>query len=70
MRRRRFNVGGITVLNDPPALISTTVPLCVPPAFIPLSSFFMASTAASSQGLTLVHFSAQHERFLWDKGWI
>jgi hypothetical protein len=24
--------------------------------------------AAHHQGLTLVHFSAQHKRFLWDKG--
>jgi len=22
------------------------------------------------QGLTLVHFSAQHKRFLWERGWI
>jgi len=24
----------------------------------------------SLQGLTLVHFSAQHERFMWDRGYI
>jgi len=24
--------------------------------------------AADRQGLTLVHFSAQHKRFLWDRG--
>jgi len=26
--------------------------------------------AAEEQGVTLVHFSAQRKRFLWDRGWI
>jgi sulfate adenylyltransferase subunit 1 (EFTu-like GTPase family) len=26
--------------------------------------------AVNRQGLTLVHFSAQHQRFLWDRGCI
>ena len=26
------------------------------------------AVSASVQGLTLVHFSAQHERFVWDRG--
>ena len=26
------------------------------------------SEGGMGQGLTLVHFSAQHERFLWDRG--
>jgi len=35
-------------------------------AFLP---FVFASRArASDQGLTLVHFSAQRERFLWNRG--
>jgi len=36
-----------------------------------LSSFFaVSSSAASHQGLTLVHFSAQRKRFVWDGGYI
>jgi len=29
-----------------------------------------ARSTPSNQGLTLVHFSAQRERFLWDRGCI
>jgi len=30
----------------------------------------MTVARACSQGLTLVHFSAQRKRFLWDRGYI
>ena len=53
-------MGRVLVLNTPPALSSTAV------AGVRSSSLEMAS----DQGLTLVHFSAQRKRFLWDRGCI
>jgi hypothetical protein len=37
-------------------------------AFAALSAAAASDLAASVEGLTLVHFSAQRKRFLWDMG--
>jgi len=40
----------------------------VAPDFLNLSGLRKKSTISASQGLSLVHFSAQLERFVWDRG--
>ena len=54
-------MGGVVVVAHPPASPSWSK------ATMLMSRSTLAS-AASFQGLTLVHFSAQLKRFLWDKG--
>ena len=53
MRGRRFNVGRVLVLKTPPASSPSSYPA--------LPS--ICARTASSQGFTLVHFSAQRKRF-------
>jgi hypothetical protein len=57
-----FNVGRVLVVNDHPARVSST--LVTAKAWL----LVRCSTSTVSQGLTLVHFSAQRKRFLWDRG--
>jgi len=73
LRRRTFNIGRELVLDDPPAM-RVPAPDASPRAWISdISGNASASGTrqtftTSYQGLTLVHFSAQLERFLWDRG--
>jgi hypothetical protein len=45
-------------------LADARVPLAV--AFVPIPP--AASAAAAGQGLKIIHFLGQRERFLWDRG--
>ena len=52
-----MNVGRVHVLNDPPCLVED------PRGFTARDP----RGAAARQRLTLIHFSAQRKRFLWEK---
>jgi len=54
---RRFNVGRVLVLKNPPAMGFI---ICI---IMSGAAFFFPSVR---QGLTLVHISAQRKHFLWD----
>ena len=43
----------------------------LPQSFVPNADVWTTGQATTTgQGLTLVHFSAQRQRFLWDRGCI
>ena len=79
LRRRRslrFNVGRVHVLNTPPARSASTGSAAWKRSAGAVRSAARSArqhaectpSAASAQRITLVHFSAQRKRFLWDRG--
>ena len=76
-RRRRFNVGRVNVLNDPPNLVEVRVNFAgrVGKAHQDQQHDgdvqarvldHRVQRAAEKQGLTIVHFSAHCKHILWD----
>ena len=59
-----------TGADDLPGVEAAVGPdICRPPRH-PARCRPLSLTASCDQGLTLIHFSAQRKRFLWDRGGI